>query len=70
VEILADRGIARHVAQAEWDAICRGMEQAFKQGDYRGGALAAIARASALLVEHFPAGTHNPDEIPNRPLLL
>lgn len=70
VEILADRGIARHVAQAEWDAICRGMEQAFKQGDYRGGALAAIARASTLLAEHFPAGAHNPDEISNRPLLL
>jgi uncharacterized membrane protein len=28
VEILADRGIAARVPQAEWDAICRGMEQA------------------------------------------
>jgi hypothetical protein len=32
VEILADRGIAARVAQAEWDAICRAMEQAFGAG--------------------------------------
>lgn len=70
VEILADRGIAAKVAQAEWDAICRGMEAAFKAGDYRGGALAAIEKAGALLVEHFPAETANPNELPDAPVLL
>lgn len=70
VEILADRGIAARVAQAEWDAICHGMEAAFRVGDYRKGALAAIHRAGQLLTEHFPAGESNPDELPNRPLIL
>lgn len=70
VEILADRGIAARVPQAEWDAICRAMEAAFKAGDYRGGALAAVARASDLLVEHFPAGANNPNELPDQPLVL
>lgn len=70
VEILADRGIAARVPQAEWDAICRAMEAAFKTGDYRGGALAAVARASNLLVEHFPAAAANPNELPDQPLVL
>jgi len=29
IEIVADRGIAKRVPQAEWDAICRAMERAF-----------------------------------------
>lgn len=70
VEILADRGIAAKVAQAEWDAICRSMEAAFRNGDYRAGALAAIARAGQLLAEHFPVDGENPNELPDRPLLL
>ena len=70
VEILADRGIAARVPQAEWDAICRGMEQAFRAGQWRQGALAAVARAGALLAEHFPAGERNPNELSDRPLML
>ena len=70
VEILADRGIAAKVPQAEWEAICRAMEAAFKAGDYRDGALAAIRRAGALLSEHFPAGERNPNELPDQPLVL
>ncbi len=70
VEILADRGIAARVAQAEWDAICRAMEQAFGAGQWRQGALAAVARASELLAAHFPAGGSNPNELPDQPLML
>lgn len=70
VEILADRGIAAKVAQAEWDAICRDMEAAFKAGDYRAGALAAIRRVGELLTVHFPAGEDNPNELPDHPLIL
>lgn len=70
VEILADRGIAAKVAQAEWDAICRRMEAAFKAGDYRGGALIAIHQAGALLTEHFPADARNPNELPDQPVVF
>lgn len=70
VEILADRGIAAKVPQAEWDAICRGMEQAFRAGQWREGALAAVARASELLAVHFPVGGRNPNELPDQPLML
>jgi uncharacterized membrane protein len=70
VEILADRGIAARVPQAEWDAICREMEAAFKKRDYRGGALAAVERASALLGQHFPMTAEDRNELPDKPLLI
>lgn len=70
VEILADRGIAARVAQQEWDAICREMEKSFSDGQWRGGALWAVTRAGELLANHFPAGDHNPNELPDQPLVL
>lgn len=71
VEILADRGIAERVAQAEWDAVCRGMEQAFRAGEWRRGAVEAVERAGALLAAHFPsAGNDKPNELPDAPVVL
>lgn len=70
VEILADRGIAARVAQAEWNAICRAMEASFRCGEWRLGALQAVARAGELLASHFPAGGNNPNELPDQPLML
>jgi uncharacterized membrane protein len=70
VEILADRGIAARVPQAEWDAICREMERSFAAGQWRQGAVQAVTRAGELLAAHFPAGESNPNELPDRPLML
>ena len=71
IEIVADRGIAHRVAQAQWDAICGRMREAFAQGRWREGSLAGIEAVHALLREHFPAGDRaNPDELPDRPVLL
>ncbi len=70
VEILADRGIAACVPQAEWDAICHGMEAAFRRGEYQFGALAAIERASQLLVANFPSSGGGYNELPDQPVML
>jgi uncharacterized membrane protein len=71
IEIVADRGIAARVPQQKWDAICRRMEDAFRERRYRDGSLAAIREITALLAEHVPAGAAaNPDELPNRPVVL
>jgi uncharacterized membrane protein len=74
VEILADRGIAQAVPQNEWDAICRTMEDAFRVGNYRDGALAAINQAGELLARHFPADLANEpavnNELDNQPLRI
>ena len=70
IEIVADRGIAAKVAQAEWDAICRAMERAFKQNQYEAGALEAIQAVTAILARHFPADAVNLNELPDKPAVL
>ena len=70
LEIVADRGIAEKVDQAEWDDIARHMEQHYRTGDFREGSLEGIRRVTELLARHFPPGTHNPDELSNQPVLL
>ena len=70
IEIVADRGISAKVAQAEWDAICRRMEAAFKKGEFEAGALKAIEEITGLLGTHFPPIGDNPNELPDQPVIL
>lgn len=71
IEVVADRGIAAKVAQAEWDAVCRRMEAAFGAARYEAGALEALAEITALLARHFPVRDGaNPDELPDAPVIL
>jgi len=70
IEIVADRGINAKIAQSEWDAICRRMEEAFRAGRYEEGVLQGIRDIGALLDRHFPASGDNPDELPDRPVVL
>jgi uncharacterized membrane protein len=70
IEIVADRGIARRVRQAEWQAICRTMEQAFRANRYEQGTLDAIAAVTAILAREFPATGVNPNELPDKPAVL
>lgn len=70
VEIVADRGIAAKVPQERWEAICREMEAAFAQGRFEQGAIQGLRAIAALLKQHFAAGGANPNELPNRPVVL
>ncbi len=70
VELLADRGITARVPQSEWDAICRRMEDDFRKRDFEQGARSAIEAVSRHLERHFPPLAANPDELPNRPVIL
>lgn len=70
VEIVADRGIAARVAPAEWEAICREMEQAFRRGEFEAGALAGVRAVGALLARHYPPHADQVNELPDRPTLL
>jgi len=71
IEIVADRGVAARVTAAEWEAICARMRDGYARGLWREGSIEGIAAAHALLREHFPSdGTDNPDELPDRPVLL
>lgn len=63
VEIVADRGFADKVSPEEWEEICRGMEHAFKRGQFGEGALAGISRIDQILTRHFPLMGANPNEL-------
>jgi uncharacterized membrane protein len=70
VEIVADRGIHARVGEAAWEAICGAMEREFAEGRFEAGAIVAVRAISDLLATHFPPQAENPDELPNRPVLL
>jgi uncharacterized membrane protein len=70
IEIVADRGIAAKVEQTEWNAICRGMEESFKKEHCLEGALDAIERITQILARHFPPRGPNPNELPDKPVVL
>jgi uncharacterized membrane protein len=71
IEIVADRGIARHVSPDEWTDVCDHMRDAYARGQWREGSLQGIADVHALLQRHFPNdGRMRQDELPDRPVLL
>ena len=72
IEIVADRGLARHVPQAHWDGLVGAMTQAFRAGHFEQGLAQAIEAVDAELAQHFALkdGHANPNELPNAPTLL
>jgi uncharacterized membrane protein len=78
LEIVADRGLSRHVGPADWEAVCRVAETHFRQGRYQAGAIAAVDAIGGLLARHFPADkalpgpstSHHADPLPHQPSLL
>ncbi len=71
IEIVADRGLNRHVDAAQWQALIAPMGEAFRQGRFEAGLLAAVDSIDGQLRFLFPldAGQANPNELPNRPLM-
>jgi uncharacterized membrane protein len=67
IEIVADRGLARHVPPAHWQAVVAGMREAFRAGRFEAGLMQAIDAVEALLLQHFPLaeGERNPNELPD-----
>jgi uncharacterized membrane protein len=70
VEIVADRGINAKVDPVQWESICHGMQAAFAAGRFEEGAVQGLRAIAGLLRRHFAAGAVNPNELPNRPVIL
>jgi len=70
VEIVADRGIHQRAGDAFWSAVCARLESSLRNGQHEPGVLRALGEISAVLAEHFPASSDNPDELPNAPLIF
>ena len=71
IEIVADRGVARHVDAAAWQRIASTMSAAFKAGQFEAGLNQAIDAVDALLATHFALapGEVNTNELPDTPYL-
>ena len=70
IEIVADRGIARHVSPEQWQTIAQHMSQAFKAKQFEEGLTQALSEVSAVLVTHFPATPGEltrVNQLPNEP---
>ena len=68
VEIVADRGFAGKVSDAEWTDVCTKIEQLYRVGEFERGTLEGIAAIGKLIGRHYPATDAN--ELPNSPTLL
>ena len=69
IEIVADRGLDRHVGAARWQQILATMRAAFRAGRFEEGLNQAVDAVDALLVQHFALerGEANPNELPDAP---
>ncbi len=75
IEIVADRGLSKHVSNAQWQDMVAHMSAAFKAGRYEDGLTEALAETSAVMMQHFAVdgasgGPVNPNELPDNPLLM
>lgn len=71
IEIVADRGIAARVPQADWQAVCERMRARFAAGDYQSGAVEGVNSVGDILARHFPAeGTAQENELSDAPVVL
>jgi uncharacterized membrane protein len=73
VEIVADRGFQGKVSTAEWEAVCRLMEEHFRSGRFQVGSIAGVDAIGNLLARHFPQASGkaiHSNQLPDRPTLL
>ena len=70
VEVVADREIYARVSPEHWGETAAALLAGFKRQDPAGGFEDAVALAGKVLAEHFPPSGDNPDELPNRLLVV
>jgi uncharacterized membrane protein len=71
VAIVADRGYRDRVTREEWRAICERMEESFRAGEYRRGAVEGVLGVARHAAEHFPLeGGRGPNELPDAVVFL
>jgi putative membrane protein len=65
-EIIADAGIYQKVTPEVWQRALEALTSAIKDGRPGDGFAAAVEQCTLVLAEHFPPGTINRDELPNK----
>jgi len=70
VEIVADRGIHVRCGAKVWEEICRKMEAEFRAGRFEEGVELGVHAIGEHLARHYPGDDTNPNELPDRPVVL
>lgn len=70
VEIIADSGIDARVPKGTWQGIVDDFTRQIGEGRAADGFIVAIERLGALLSEHFPPGSIDPNELPDHLIVL
>ena len=63
--ILGDSGIHEKCGEVFWKETAAGMEEHFRRGEFTEGLVHGIAKAGALLAEHFPRTDADTNELPD-----
>src|SRR6185503_13969251 len=66
LELIADRGILKAVPPLEWNQTLFDLHEAGKQ-PHPETLTAGLEKLGVLLAQHLPAGTENPNELPDTP---
>ena len=69
VEIIADRGIDKHVAQEQWQGIVDELVAAITRGETQRGLIHCIESCGTLLAQYVPA-TSEKNELPNHLVVI
>ena len=69
-EIVADSGINAKVGPDVWERAVAALVVAIKDGRPGDGFVAAVEQCGDVLAQHFPPGAINPDELPNRLVVM
>ena len=69
-EIVTDLGVLRHIAPAAWDGILADLVTALGRGAVEAGLTVTVEQDGRCLAEHLPAGIGDPDELPNRVIVV
>lgn len=70
VEIVADQGIHSRVNQSVWGDAAEALSRGLKGGDAAAGFEAAIGLCGEVLAQHFPPRPANPNEVPDRLVVI
>lgn len=70
VEIVADRGVHAKLGQEVWEAVCKEMESAFRQGQFEAGVVTGIRRVGLHLAQHYPQLGAKLNELSDQPVIL
>jgi putative membrane protein len=69
-EVIGDTAIAAKVNHATWQAIVDEMLPTLREGRIADGLIHGVERCGAELAQHFPPGAPEPNELPDRFIVL